>query len=706
MRGEKIMMYCKYFFVFAIFITGVCSCSESVQNQDWDKYLGGSDRNHYSTLDQINPSNVKQLQVAWEYHNGDSGDYQCNPIIAGGVLYGISAASNVFAVNAATGEEIWRFVPDETRRFLKNRGVTYWEDGEDKRILSTYDEWLYALDAVTGIPIRDFGKDGRVSLKSGLGQEEAIKTKYLMSRNPGAIFEDLIIMPTVMMEGTGSAPGFIQAFNVRTGKLEWVFYTIPLEGQFGFDTWPADVHTRGMVGGANNWTGMAVDMERGIVYAPTGSAGPDFFGGSRKGQNLFANTLLALDARTGERIWHYQIVRHDIWDRDLPSPPNLMTINKDGVARDVVVQLTKNGHVFVFDRDTGEPVYPIREIEVPPSPIPEEPTWPTQPVPEVPKPFSRLSIEEWELNAYSPDYDSLKKVYEATNQGMYQPFSDVPTFIVPGLNGGANWGGAAADPDGVIYVNSNEVPWVVTLRENTAVQDISVGHATYVRHCSSCHSVDRSGSPASGFPSLTSLKQKMEKPALKEVIVKGKGMMPGFPHIGNQELEALIAYLYDEEVEENKPASPSSMYELVDPWTLKGYSKFLDRHGNPGITPPWGTLTAIDINTGLHKWQIPLGESDTYKGPEGTVTGTENYGGPIVTKTGLLFIAATNDNKFRAFDKNNGALLWETDLPTSGFATPSTYMVDGVQYIVVACGGTRLGTEKGDVIVAFKLGED
>lgn len=683
---------------------GVAACTGPVRDVDWAEYLGGPDRNHYTTLDQIDASNVKQLQVAWQYHTGDSGDFQCNPIIVDGVLYGISAASNVFAVNAETGEEVWRFVPDETRRFLKNRGVSYWEDGEDRRILCTYDEWLYALDAATGVPHKDFGQDGRVSLKTGLGQEEAIKDKYLMSRTPGAVFEDLIIMPTVMMEGTGSAPGFIQAFNVRTGALEWVFHTIPFEGQFGFDTWPADVHTKGMVGGANNWTGMAVDTERGIVYAPTGSAGQDFFGGGRKGENLFANTLLALDARTGERIWHYQLVRHDIWDRDLPSPPNLMTINRDGKKIDVVTQLTKNGHIFVFDRETGEPVYPIEDMEVPASPVAEEEAWPTQPVPSTLKPISRLTIDESELNTYSPDYDSLKQVYDSSNKGIYMPFSDVPTFIVPGLNGGAEWGGAAADPEGVLYVNSNEVPWVVTLRENTELSDISLGQSVYMQSCSSCHRVERSGSPSSGFPSLVGLKDNMQKPELQEVISKGKGMMPGFPHLTGEEMDALMAYLFDEEVAEDKQA-PRNMYNLVEPWTIKGYSKFIDRHGNPGITPPWGTLTAVDLNTGQHKWQIPLGESDTYQGPEGPATGTENYGGPIVTANGLLFIAASNDSKIRAFDKNNGNLLWEADLPTSGFATPSTYMVNGIQYIVVACGGARLGSEKGDILVAFALGD-
>jgi len=330
-----------------LIVFGIFAFTDHADNEeDWPEYLGGSDKNQYSSLKQINKSNVSRLELAWQYKTLDSGLFQCNPIIIKGVLYGISAAGNVFALNAENGNEKWRFSPDTTKRFLTNRGVTYWEDGDDKRIMCTYDQWLYSLDAKTGKPVKGFGIDGRVSLKSGLGKPEALEKKYLMSRTPGTIFKDLLIMPTVMMESAGAAPGFIQAFDVRTGKVVWVFHTIPLPGEFGYDTWPADVHEKGVVGGANNWTGMAVDKKRGIIYAPTGSAAPDFFGGSRKGSNLFANTLLALDATTGKRIWHYQFVRHDIWDRDLPAPPNLLTIKRNGKSIDVVAQLTKNRSCF------------------------------------------------------------------------------------------------------------------------------------------------------------------------------------------------------------------------------------------------------------------------------------------------------------------------------------------------------------------------
>ncbi len=411
-------------------------------------YLGDAEMSHYSTLTQITKNNVDQLEVAWRYNTADSGDFQCNPIIINGVLYGLSAASNVFALNATTGQEIWKFIPSETKHFLKNRGVSYWQNENESRILCSYDEWLYALDANTGKPISSFGENGRVTLRSGLG--ENAEGRYLMSRTPGTVFEDLIIMPTVMMEGTGSAPGFLQAFNVISGELEWVFYTIPLPGEFGFDTWPEDVHSKGVVGGANNWAGISFDEKRGIIFVPTGSAGPDFFGGSRVGENLFANTLIAIDARTGERIWHYKIVKHDIWDRDLPAPTNLATIVKDGKTIDVVAQITKTGHVFVLDRENGSPVYPVEEIPVPASPVKEESAWPTQVFPKIPLPFTSQELRESDLNKLSPDYDSLLMVFRNANKGIYQPFSDVPTLINPGLNGGGEWGGAAVDPEGVL----------------------------------------------------------------------------------------------------------------------------------------------------------------------------------------------------------------------------------------------------------------
>ncbi len=669
---------------------------------NWPRYLGDSEMSHFSTISQITKKNIDELEVAWKYNTSDSGDFQCNPLIIDGILYGISAASNVFALNAVSGEEIWRFTPSKTKYYLKNRGVSFWENREEKRVFCSYDEWLYALDANTGEPIQSFGINGRVTLRSGLGSNA--DGKYLMSRTPGTVFENLIIMPTVMMEGPGAAPGFLQAFNVRTGELEWVFNTIPLPGEYGFDTWPEDVHEKGIVGGANNWTGISLDEKRGIIFVPTGSAGPDFFGGSRKGKNLFANTLLAIDASSGKRLWHYKIVSHDIWDRDLPAPTNLTTIKKGGKLIDVAAQITKTGHVFVFDRETGEPIYPIEEIAVPPSPLKEEAAWPTQIFPKVPLPFTRQELIESDLNIFSPDYDSLLTVFNSSKKGIYHPFSDKPTLINPGLNGGGEWGGAAVDKEGVLYVNANEVPWIVKLKQNEVDSNKNFGELVYMNSCSTCHGVERKGNSSSGFPSLISLKDRFGKKELYDIIDKGKGMMPGFPQFSFDEKNALVNFLFNESDNKlNDIKSRKNDFDIAEPWGLEGYSKFLDSEGNSGLKPPWGTLTAIDLNTGKHKWQVPLGENQKYKQKYGVSSGSENYGGPIVTASGIVFIAAASDSKIRAFDKETGDLLWEDALPASGFATPSTYMVDGIQYVVIACGGTKLGLSKGDFLIAYKL---
>lgn len=698
----------KFFFLTlgGYWIIGKSDYENEVRNSQWSEYLGGPGKNQYSSLDQIDTDNVNELEAAWEYNTGDPGQMQFNPIIIGEVLYGVTATNDVFALDASSGEELWKYTADKEKNFLTNRGVTYWEKGSDKRILFTYKEWLIALDANTGQPIKSFGNDGRVSLKSGLG--EGIDNKYLMSRTPGTIYEDLIIMPLVMIEGAGAAPGYIQAFDVQTGELVWVFHTIPRPGEFGYNTWPKNVHEDGIIGGANNWAGMAIDHGRGILYAPTGSAAPDFFGGNRKGRNLFANSLLALDANTGERIWHYQFVRHDLWDRDPPAPPILTTISREGKEIDVVAQVTKSGHVFVFNRETGASIFPIEEVEVPASVLSEEDAWPTQPLPVLPAPFSRQTLTEDDLNMYSPDYDSLLQAFHNYKKGRFVPFSETPTIIFPGLNGGAEWGGAAVDQSGIMYVNSNEIPWVESLVPTSLKKNsFSPGENIYRNNCGSCHGMDRTGNPGSGYPSLVDIEQRLNQDEVSKIISNGQGMMPGFTQLTSIEKEELINFLFDKEEKEtsintNSKIDASDESEMV-PWKIDRHRKFLDSEGVPGISPPWGTLTAINLNTGKHQWRIPLGNSKKYNGKNSSPTGTENYGGPVVTAGGLLFIAATKDAKIRAFNKETGKLLWDFKLPAAGFATPSTYEVNGKQYIVIAAGGTKLGLDKGDSIIAFAL---
>ncbi|MDX1639510.1 MAG: PQQ-binding-like beta-propeller repeat protein [Balneolaceae bacterium] len=674
---------------------------------DWYEYHGGPDRNQYSTLDQITPDNVSKLEVDWEYHTGDTGQVQTNPIIVNDTLYGMTATVQPFALDAATGREYWRREGEGPNTLNSNRGLVYWKDRGDRRILYTHNEWLYALETSTGELVTAFGDSGRVSLKSGLDPEA--EEKMVMSTTPGTVYEDLIIMPLRVSEGPGAAKGYIQAFNIRTGELAWVFHTIPKPGQFGYETWPEGVHEDPGIGGANNWAGMSVDRERGIVYVPTGSAAFDFYGGNRKGKNLFANTLLALDAETGERIWHYQFVHHDILDRDLPAPPNLLTVTHNGRKIDAVAQPTKQGYIFLFNRETGEPLFEIEEHPVPDSDIPGEYAWPTQPFPVKPAPYARQTLTEKDISPFAPNREELiQTVRNSRSEGPFTPLSAQGTIIFPGLDGGAEWGGAAADPDGILYLNSNQMAWLISLGPALTEEELermSPGERVYATNCRMCHGADRSGNPQSGYPSLAGIKDRLTRQYTTSVIEGGRGMMPAFESkLTEQETEALVNYLYDEEAH---PGNRTSADFAADTsgvsYQISGYSKFLDASGYPAVRPPWGTLNAIDLNTGEYRWTVTLGDHTDLRGDNDPITGTQNYGGPVVTKSGLLFIAGTSDGKFRAFDKETGDLLWETELPASAFATPSTYMVDGRQYIVVACGGTKLDTPGGDSYVAFAL---
>ena len=673
-------------------------------DKEWPEYLGGPDRNHYSPLDQVNRSNVGKLKKAWEYHTGDtSGQMQCNPIIVDGLLYGTTASVEVFALESATGKEVWRFRNSgDVKWYSLSRGVTHWRKGDDRRILFTAGEWIYALDAKTGKPVYSFGDSGRVSLKSGLGN--SAKDKFVISSTPGAIFEDLIIMPLRLSEGADAAPGYIQAFNVITGKVKWVFKTIPSPGEFGYESWESGNHLNENVGGANSWSGISVDHKRGMVFAPTGSAAFDFYGGNRKGNNLFANCLLALNARTGERMWHFQFVHHDVWDRDLPSPPNLLTININGKSIDAVVQATKSGYVYVFDRETGKPVYEIRERAFPVNGVEGEVISPTQPLPVKPLPFARNEFREEDLNPWAENLEELRQRFRKMKTGQFQPPSLEGTIIFPGFDGGAEWGGSAFDQEtGLYYVNSNEMPWILKLNQNKKYTSnlISRGKSIYLKYCSSCHREDLTGNPQSGYPSLVNISERRDVAFVHGIISQGKGMMTGFPQISKEEKDVLVDFLLGKEKKGDFVQNQSKKDEL--PYVFDGYNKFLDKNGYPAVKPPWGQLTAISLNTGEIVWKNRLGEFRELTAKGIPQTGTENYGGAVVTKGGLVFIAATKDERIRAFDKLNGKLLWEADLPACGFATPSVYEANGKQYLVVACGGTKLGTKKGDSYVAFAL---
>ncbi len=688
-------------------------------DQNWSSYLGDKNSSQYSTLDQITPENVASLEVAWTWSAGDatgSTQIQCNPLVIDGVIYATTPRLNLVALDATRGIELWRYTPHEPTGV--NRGVAWWSDGEDRRILLGAGKWLQAVDAATGLLIESFGDGGRVDLSENMGRDA---TGFAIQANtPGLVVGDLIIMGMRLGEGPApAAPGPIRAYDVRSGELRWVFNTIPRPGEPGYETWPPEAHT--YVGGVNVWTGMSVDEERGLLFAPTGSAAFDFWGGDRVGDNLYANCLLALKVETGELVWHYQFVRHDIWDRDLPAPPNLLTVTHEGRQIDAVAQITKSGHVFVFNRETGEPLFPMEEVVVPSSDLAGEVTAPTQPLPLKPAPFARQLFTAAEVTDRTPAARRavMERFARLRPHTQFAPPSEIGTIIFPGFDGGGEWGGAAATPDGVLYVNANEMAWVLQMIHADAGK--SPGETMYLQFCAGCHGADRGGNNA-GIPSLVDLHQRLTRDQTAEVIRHGRNMMPPWGFLTPAQLGNILDYIHGPAPVENRAApAPAPTHEAPawqtyvgdrgavnhppPPYTHTGYNRFLDPDGYPAVKPPWGTLNAIDLNTGEYLWKVPLGELPELSAQGIPPTGTENYGGPIVTAGGVLFIGASKDEHFRAFDAKTGAELWRFKLPAGAYATPATYAVNGRQYVVVACGGGKMGTKSGDTYVAFVLPE-
>jgi quinoprotein glucose dehydrogenase len=679
---------------------------EVAWHQTWSHYLGDPGRSHYTTLNGFSPENVDRLEVVWEQELPDAGQMQMNPIVVDSVLYGVTAALRAFALDARTGERLWVFGDSLKVWHSTSRGVSYWEEGKDKRIFYTLGADLWSLDALSGKPVPSFGDGGKIDLRSGM--PASARDKFVISNTPGTIFKNLIIMPLRVAESAGAAPGDIMAFDVRTGKLAWSFHTIPHPGEIGHETWEdPNTYLNKSVGGANNWAGMALDTEREILYVPTGSAAPDFYGGDRKGQNLFANSLLALDANSGERLWHFQFTHHDLWDRDPPAPPNLLTVTHKGERIPAVAQVTKQGYVFLFDRRSGEPLFDIEEIPFPPSDLTGETAWTTQPIPVKPPPFARqsqeLTVED--LSPFAPNQEEIKNLFQSADRRQYRPPGLDPVLLLPGYDGGAEWGGAGADPEnGILYVNSNEMAWFLQMLPAENSTTSSPGEGVYQKYCVICHQADRAGVPASGYPSLIDLGDRLSRAETDHLLTRGKGMMPGFPQLSDTEKAALLSFLLETE-SKNEVAEPgiTDIETPAVPFEHRGYHKFLDANGLPAISPPWGTLHAIDMNEGEFLWSVPLGDTPGLQKTVSTPTGTENYGGPVITENGLLFIAATKDGFFRAYNRHTGALLWEYRLPAASFATPALYEVDGKQYIALACGGEKLGTPKGNKIIAFSL---
>lgn len=690
------------------------SVAAEVSDNDWPAYLG-KDAAHYSAAMQITTENVTQLEKAWEYRSGDmmpggNSQIQCNPLIIDNVLYGTSPRLSLFALNAATGKELWRFSPESVHGGGKigvNRGLVMWSEGNEQRLMYSANEYLYAIDPKTGKLIETFGDRGSINLLDGLDRDS--KGLYLSANAPGAIYEDLIIMGTRVGEGPATAaPGHIRAYDVRTGERRWIFHTIPHPGEFGYDTWPPEAWKT--IGGANCWTGLVVDPERGLAFVPTGSATFDFWGGDRLGSNLFANSLIALDAATGDYKWHFQFVHHDIWDYDLSATPVLCEVTRDGKKIAAVAQVTKTGDVWVFNRETGESLFPWKEEPIPPSLLTGEEASPTQPRPSKPAPFARQRFTEEEVTNRTPAAHEavLRQLRSAQPHQLFDTPSERGTVVLPGFHGGAEWGGPAVDPNGVLYVNSSEMAWflqmVPTSALNTGTKEL------YSQLCMTCHGENREGNPLASIPDITTISERRTPDEIREMLLTGKGMMPSFKFLSESARDALVQFLISPETVEATEATPRESdpdgdQEIVSPYVTTGYNRFIDPDGYNALRPPWGTLNAIDLNTGEYLWRKTLGEHPELIAQGLPATGTENYGGPVVTGSGLVFIGATSDEKFRAFSAASGEILWETTLPAAGYATPSTYEVDGKQFVVIACGGGKLGTKSGDRYVAFALPE-
>ncbi|MDO1450585.1 PQQ-binding-like beta-propeller repeat protein [Rhodocytophaga aerolata] len=673
-------------------------------DSNWPEYNGNGEQSHYSPLRQITKENVGKVKVAWEYASGGAdttgnrSQMQCNPIIIEGILYGVSANTQAFALDAATGKEKWKTSLTDNGG-TTSRGVTYWANGNDKRILFGAGQWLYALDASNGKLIDSFGLHGRIDLKAGLERPGA--DEYVRLNTPATVYKNLVIVGVRLSEGETALLGDIRAYDIRTGKKVWTFHTIPKPGEPGYETWfPAEPRLR--LGGANSWAGMAIDRKRGILFAPTGSAAYDFHGGNRKGDNLYANCLLALDAATGKKLWHFQFVHHDIWDRDLPAPPNLLTVIHQRKKTEAVAQVTKQGQVFVFDRLTGKPLFPIEEQSFSQDAVEGEFTSPTQPVPLKPTPFTKQTFTEQDINPWVADKDSiLARLRKARTGSPFIPLTEEMTIIFPGTDGGAQWGGAATDLEGIIYIPAKQLPSYssLTKRINSPDTHTLTANQLYQQHCGSCHGTDRQGSHDGSYPSLININKRLSRKAIQEVLMKGKGMMPSFSHLAESQQKTLINFILN-----NIPTDEVvSQKKTVPFFQHMGYNRWYDRAGYPVSTPPWGTLTAIDLNSGEHLWQVPLGEYKELTAKGIPPTGTDNYGGPLVTGSGLLFIASSRDEQIRCYDKKTGKMLWQHPLPAAGYATPSTYSVNGKQYIVIACGGGKLNTKSGDKYIAFAL---
>jgi quinoprotein glucose dehydrogenase len=684
---------------------GLTACGEAPRREQRQWRVSSGDRGgtRYSSLDQIDRTNVRSLEPAWIFHTGDmrrapASTIQCTPIVIDGTMYLTTAGLKVVALEARSGRKIWEFDPFEGRRaWGTNRGVTYWGEGDEKRIFTTAGSFLYALDAESGRPIPRFGDGGRIDLREGLDRD--VSSLSVAATSPGIVFEDLLILGSAVGEGpTPAAPGHVRAFDVRTGERRWIFHTIPHPGEPGYETWPPEAWTT--AGGANAWGGLTLDDERGLVFFGTGSPSYDHWGGNREGQNLYGNSVVALRARTGARVWHFQAVHHDLWDYDLPCPPVLVSVRHGGQRRAAVAQTTKVGHLFVLDRETGTPLFPVEERPVPRSEVPGETSWPTQPFPLKPPPFAEQRFTEDEVTDLSPESRQaiLERLAGMRTGDVFLPPGPTPSVMLPQFNGGAEWGGSAFDPEsGLLYVNaSNEAEWIsmVPARLPDRMTLGEIGRRLFASSCSACHDMSQGDAPTPNsasettVTSLEGLKGRSSRKELESLMTTGRGQMPAFASLSSLERRSLSAFLLDEGAEEQIDTRGLELSFAAEiPWVAAGHNELRDPEGFPANRRPWGTLTAIDLNAAGFRWQVPLGTYPALEARGLPPTGTFNIGGPLVTAGGLVFIGAAMDERFHAFDAETGALLWEYQMDAGGYASPATFEVDGRQYVVIAAGG-------------------
>jgi len=655
----------------------------------WYRSHGDNGGTRYSALDQINRQNVTNLQVAWTYHTGDGSNYiQCNPIIVDDVMFAPTPGKFVVAVNAANGIELWRFKPAGKPAF---RGLIYWpgmtSERVSERLMFCAGKFLYALNPKTGQPIENFGDGGKTTLPGNAQGDFGAATAC------PTIFQGIIVVPGFEKDVWG--------FDIVTGKHLWTFHTVPHAGEFGYDTWD---RTEGY--GANCWSGMAMDEVRGIAYVSTGSPKNNFIGINHHGDNLFANCLIALDARTGQRLWHFQEIRHDIWDLDIPAPPNLATITRDGKRVDVVAVVTKIGNTLLLDRVTGKPIFPFRLRRAPTSDLRGEVTSPYQPDLELPERFSKQEFTQADLTDRTEEAaDFALTRFNSATKGWFRPGSEGRANLFFNIDGGAEWTGACIDPDtGRLYVSANHIGWLITIfRDDDPPDDPNApktrGQIVFETACAQCHGANRLGIGTA--PALRGLRHRLTDDAVTNQIRTGKYAMPAFPEsqISQADLQSLVDFLMlrDRPLPTTKAPTERPVYSFA------GYPRFLDQDGYPANKPPWGTLNCLDLNTGKLMWKVPLGEHPELTAQGVPKTGTENYGGAIVTAGGLVFCAGTRDRKIRAFDKDTGAELWSAELPWVGNAPPATYQIDGRQYVVIPATGSKLEAQRGDAYVAFAL---